>query len=119
MANAPSAEILETASRAGQLVLDDPRFVAYLHAKERPERIPMVIAWEPGVPHPSWNVGGKPATFVEGLPAGPSLVPTMVIVEPGSATFRFDYAPEGIAMSAQLTKKGDAWTIVGLEIVER
>jgi hypothetical protein len=118
MPDVPSGAILEEAGKAGQLVLDDPRFVAYLHAKERPERIPMVIAWEPGVPHPSWSVGGKPATFVEGLPKE-ALVPTMVIVEAASATFRFLYPPEGIEMSAQLSKKGDAWTLVGLEIVER
>lgn len=118
MANAPNVVILEEASKAGQLVLDDPRFAKYVHAKERPERIPMVIAWEPGVPHPSWSVGGEPARFVEGLPKD-ALVPTMVIVEAASATFRFEYAPEGIAMSAQLTKKGDAWTLVGLEVVER
>ena len=73
---------------------------------------------EPGVLHPSRSVGGKAATFVEGLPKD-ALVPTMVIVEAESATFRFEYAPEGIAMSAALTKKGDAWTLVGLEIVER
>lgn len=43
----------------------------------------------------------------------------MVLVEPESATFRFKYAPEGIEVSAQLAKKGNAWTIVGLEITER
>jgi hypothetical protein len=107
------------ASRAGQLVLDDPRFVAYLHAKERPERLPMVVAWEPGVPVPSWSIGGVPAKIVAGLPPGDCLIPTMVLVEGDSATFRFEYRPEGIEVGAELTRTGDAWTIKSLTVTER
>jgi hypothetical protein len=117
--NAPSAAVMAEASRAGQLVLDDPRFVAYLHAPERPQRLPLVVAWEPGVPHPTWTAAGVPARIVEGLPGGDALIPTLVLVDGDVATFRFEYPPEGIEVSAELVRKGDVWTIKGLAITER
>jgi len=106
-------------SRAGQLVLDDPRFVAYVHAKERPERLPMTIAWEPNVPHPSWSVGGKPARIADGLPPGPTLVPVRIEVAGDAALFQFLYDVEGITVTAELTRRAGAWTLESFTITER
>ncbi len=110
---------MEATSRAGQLVLDDPRFVAYIHARELPERLPMTIAWEPNVPHPTWSVGGKPAKIVDGLPPGPTLVPMRIEVEGDAALFQFLYDVEGITVTAELTQKAGTWSIKSFRITER
>lgn len=116
---APTAEVLEATRAAGQLVLDDPRFVAYLHAKERPERVPMKIAWEPRFPRPAWTVGGQPATLSDGLPGGPHLLPRLVQVEGDTASFELFYEPEGITVSAQVDRRGGRWEVTSLRVTER
>ncbi len=116
---APGADVLEATRAAGQLVLDDPRFVAYLHARERPERLPMKIAWEPRFPRPAWTVGGQPAMLFDGLPSGPHLLPSLVHVEGDTARFELVYAPEGITVAAQVDRRGGRWEITSLRVTER
>lgn len=116
----PPAQLVDDVSAAGQLLLDDRRVAAYFHERERPERVPLVVAWEPGMPHARWTKFGRPVEIVDGLPpAQPYLLPTLVSVDGSKASFAFWYEPEGTRMAGELVKRDGTWTVVSVDIAER
>ena len=107
----PSA--IDDVSAAGQLVLDDPRVAKYFHEG------PLVVAWEPGQPHPRWNRLGKPAEIVDGLPDGPYLLPSFVVFEATTATFNLWLMPEETMLVGTLVKRDGRWSVSTIEVHER
>lgn len=105
---------------AGQVLLDDPRLSQYFHEKERPERVPLVVAWPPNAPKPRWQKFGRAVTFADGLPdAQPYLLPSLLRLGGDSATFNLSYESEGIFVGAELRKKEGHWVVDRLDITER
>ena len=112
--------VLDDLSQAGQLLLDDARVSQYFHETQRPERVPLVVAWEPGMPQPRWTKFGRPVQIFEGLPAKqPYLVPTLVSVEAQKATFNFWYEPEGTLFVGELIKRDGRWAVGSIQVHER
>lgn len=106
--------------RAGQLVLDSDKLTPYFHEQERPERVPLVVAWEPGVPHPKWTKFGTEVQVVDGIPVtSPVLVPLHIQLDASSASLTLWYEPEGATFHAQLSKQDGAWSLVSLDVTER
>lgn len=115
-----AAVFMADLERAGQLVLDSDRVAPYFHEQERPERVPLVVAWEPGVPHPKWTKFGKDVEVVDGIPVtAPVLVPLRIELDATSASMTLWYEPEGATFHAQLAKQDGNWKIVSLEVTER
>lgn len=115
-----AAVFMEDLERAGQLVLDSDKVAPYFHEQERPERAPLVIAWEPGVPHPKWTKFGKDVQIVDGIPVtAPVLVPLRIELDATSASMTFWYEPEGATFHARLAKEEGNWKVVSLEVTER
>lgn len=112
--------VLDDLSKIGQLVIDDKRVAMYFHETQRPERVPLVVAWEPRVPAPTWTKFGKPVVFAEGVPTkGAFLLPTQVTIESDKATLILVYAAEGATFHADLAKAAGAWSITKLTATER
>lgn len=117
----PPAGWLDEAKIIGQLVLDDPKVSHYFHEKQRPERIPLVVAWPRGIPTPAWTKFGKPVVFAtEGIPprVKPHLFVAELTIDVASANFSFGYGVEGISVYAVLGKKAGSWTIRELHVSE-
>jgi hypothetical protein len=103
---------LDDLRQIGQLLLDAPAVSAYLRGGRQGAR---VVAWEPGVPHPTWSLLGAPVQFVEGAPEGAFLLPDIAI-EGRQADANWWLMPERKYLHGAFSKGDRGWSLTSVEL---
>jgi hypothetical protein len=100
-------------SSVGQAVFDDPKIAARLARVGQK----MVIAWEPGVPTPSWSLNGAPIEIANGAPSSGHYVLVQVYI--GSTANFTVWSNDVMLVTAELSRKSDAkngWIVTKAEL---
>ena len=104
-----------------QTTIDAPQLSGYYHVDTLPERIPLRLVVGPPVPLDlSLTKFGRPVTLVRDPPGTlPAMRITGIAAQSAEATVSFEYPPEGLTGTANLSRQNGDWRLESLTLVER